>query len=256
MLEVVDENWHPAVSDNEDSILMPNVKNIELTIERIREALSYDPETGKIFWKICASRRIRPGDEAGIVKVVHTTVSDRMYRYITLDGQTTPAARFAWALHYGEWPQASVKYVDDNSENLKIENLQLARFPSEVVKKGDLRRYKMSKEASRHYGLKRYYGITGEDYGRMLADQRGVCAICNEPETAVTPNGTPKVMHVDHDHETGGVRALLCGNCNAMLGHAKDSPATLRAAADYIERHAAKVVSIGARRAGASDGET
>ena len=46
-------------------------------------------------------------------------------------------------------------------------------------------------------------------------------------------------MHVDHCHATGRIRALLCGACNGMLGLAKDKPATLRAAADYIEKHAA-----------------
>jgi hypothetical protein len=80
---------------------------------------------------------------------------------------------------------------------------------------------------SRTYHLKRRYGITAKDADAMLAAQAGVCAICLR-----APAG-----HVDHDHETGAVRALLCFNCNGGLGQFKDDPAVLRAAADYIEEH-------------------
>jgi hypothetical protein len=62
----------------------------------------------------------------------------------------------------------------------------------------------------------------------MLKDQGGSCAICRAAPAA----------HVDHDHETGAVRALLCFNCNGGLGQFRDDPAVLRAAADYVERHA------------------
>jgi hypothetical protein len=80
---------------------------------------------------------------------------------------------------------------------------------------------------SRTYHLKRRYGITAEEVDEMLAAQGGLCAICRN---------TP-ALHVDHDHETGLVRELLCFNCNGGLGQFKDDPAVLRAAADYVERH-------------------
>lgn len=47
-------------------------------------------------------------------------------------------------------------------------------------------------------------------------------------------NGRP---HVDHDHNSGKVRELLCGDCNRMLGCSHDDPTTLRRAAEYLERH-------------------
>lgn len=215
-------------------------KAINLSFEEVSEMLSYDPETGKIVWKITPSRRIKAGEEAGVVKHPNPK-SENRYRYITMKGVSTPASRIAWLLHYRFWPTDSVKYKDGDTLNTRIANLEAPMFPAVVEMKGDRRVYKMSKDAQRHYGLKRYYGLSGEEYGQMLADQKGVCAICNKPETAMF-NGQPKVMHVDHCHATNQIRALLCGSCNGMLGLAKDSPDTLRAAADYIEKHAAKTV--------------
>jgi hypothetical protein len=80
---------------------------------------------------------------------------------------------------------------------------------------------------SRTYHLKRRYGISAEDADAMLEAQGGLCAIC----------GAAPAGHVDHDHQTGAVRALLCFNCNGGLGQFRDDPAILRAAAEYIEEH-------------------
>jgi hypothetical protein len=80
---------------------------------------------------------------------------------------------------------------------------------------------------SRTYHLKRRYGITAEDADAMLAAQGGVCAICRS---------TP-ALHVDHDHDSGEVRALLCFNCNGGLGQFRDDPYLLRVAAFYVEGH-------------------
>jgi hypothetical protein len=80
---------------------------------------------------------------------------------------------------------------------------------------------------SRTYHLTRRYGITAAEADHMLRRQDGLCAICR----------TAPAAHVDHDHETSAVRALLCFNCNGGLGQFKDDPAVLRAAADYVEEH-------------------
>jgi len=74
------------------------------------------------------------------------------------------------------------------------------------------------------------YGLTPEQYDALLAEQDGKCAICR------TDDWPGKGPHVDHEHETGKVRGLLCGKCNVALGNMDDDPARLRAAADYLER--------------------
>ena len=94
---------------------------------------------------------------------------------------------------------------------------------------------------SRTYHLKRRYGITAEEADEMLAEQGGLCAICR----------TEPAAHVDHDHDTGGVRELLCFNCNGGLGQFRDDPEVLRAAAEYVERHRASRRPVSSRpRAG------
>lgn len=82
--------------------------------------------------------------------------------------------------------------------------------------------------------LKRTYGITIDDYERMLSDQGGCCAICHRPETGCAAK---KYFSVDHCHETGKVRGLLCSMCNLAIGYLNDHPGVIRRAAEYIERH-------------------
>jgi Recombination endonuclease VII len=91
----------------------------------------------------------------------------------------------------------------------------------------------------RDYMLQRLYGITLEQYDSMMAEQNGVCALCGRP---ADPNGVRAAsrLHVDHDHETQRVRALLCNRCNRGLGDFCDDPALMRRAADYIERNRAE----------------
>lgn len=83
----------------------------------------------------------------------------------------------------------------------------------------------------------RIYGITVEDFREMVERQAGLCAICGRPEMAVIA-GKSQTLSIDHDHETGRVRALLCSNCNTALGLFGDDSSRLRLAATYLETYA------------------
>ncbi len=85
---------------------------------------------------------------------------------------------------------------------------------------------------ARRYGLRRF-GITPEQYDAMLASQQFSCAICHTHQTAFK-----KRLAVDHNHETGKVRALLCDNCNKGIGCLQEDQAILAAAAAYLKEHA------------------
>jgi hypothetical protein len=88
-----------------------------------------------------------------------------------------------------------------------------------------------AKRRARDGHLRRKFGITVEDYERMLGEQDGGCAICGRPPK------TDVALHVDHDEVTGQVRALLCFSCNNLLGDVHDDPSLLRVAAEYLETH-------------------
>lgn len=77
-------------------------------------------------------------------------------------------------------------------------------------------------------GQLRKYGLTPESYAQLLDKQGGVCAICSKQEEG-------KRLAVDHDHESGKVRGLLCGQCNTGLGKFYDNVDTLSKAILYLQ---------------------
>lgn len=86
-------------------------------------------------------------------------------------------------------------------------------------------------ERRKNNNLQRLYGISFDEYNKMLDAQGGACAICGKP------SGTDKydILRVDHDHDTGEVRGLLCLNCNSMLGLSGDSIQILARSIEYLK---------------------
>ena len=89
---------------------------------------------------------------------------------------------------------------------------------------------------------KTLYGVSAEEFSRMLADQNGCCAICGEPPA------TGKVLCLDHDHATGLPRGLLCNRCNSGLGNFLDRQDFLEKAIAYLGRTKSRIIH---ERAGA-----
>lgn len=214
-------------------------KTIAITIEELRAKLSYDPATGVFVWLVDVSKNVKKGMEAGTTKAIRTSSKNGnviKYKYIRLQNLETPAARVAWAMHYGAWPEGNILFADKDSTNLKINNLEQARFPSVVTEKGGLKSRKMSRNTQRHYGLKRYYDLSLAEYGDMLVAQNGVCAICKKQERAVV-NGFHKPLAVDHNHSTGKIRGLLCSGCNQAIGLLCEDTSILANAIKYLDSH-------------------
>ena len=84
---------------------------------------------------------------------------------------------------------------------------------------------------SRRWNLRVNYGLEPEDYEEILKSQDHRCAVCLKHETEVPRQR----LYVDHCHDSGEVRGLLCSHCNAGIGNLMDSPALLREALRYVE---------------------
>lgn len=89
-----------------------------------------------------------------------------------------------------------------------------------------------ARRRNRESKLAKRYGISIEQYERMLADQSFKCAICGCPH-----DGDEGPLHVDHCHSSLRVRGLLCRPCNAGIGHFGDDQERLVQAAAYLERN-------------------
>jgi len=96
--------------------------------------------------------------------------------------------------------------------------------------------------AHRASHMRRNYDITLDQYDVMLKRQGGACAICKAEESryARVKDGSTRRLCVDHDHKTGKVRGLLCGDCNVALGAMKDSRENFLAAVAYLDQHKAE----------------
>jgi hypothetical protein len=83
--------------------------------------------------------------------------------------------------------------------------------------------------------------ITFEQYEELLKKQNNKCLICGEESKG-------RKLAVDHCHETGEVRGLLCGNCNQGLGLFKDDPELMQKAAEYVYTARAKAATSSPKR--------
>lgn len=91
---------------------------------------------------------------------------------------------------------------------------------------------------SKNTNLRLRYGITIDEYKKILASQNGVCAICKLPETTVHKrSGKIRDLAVDHCHDTGKIRGLLCGDCNRSLGMMKEDTWRLFSMVSYLSKH-------------------
>jgi hypothetical protein len=85
--------------------------------------------------------------------------------------------------------------------------------------------------------LRSAFGITLEDYERMFNEQKGMCAVCGCKETEIHPRSNAlRRLAVDHCHQTGRVRGLLCNRCNRAIGLFRDDPQIISNAINYLER--------------------
>jgi hypothetical protein len=86
-----------------------------------------------------------------------------------------------------------------------------------------------------NYRLNYKFNITIDKYNKILSDQNNCCNICKKHKDEFKNN-----LHVDHCHNTGKIRGILCFECNILLGKAKDNINTLNNAIDYLNNNNSK----------------
>lgn len=91
---------------------------------------------------------------------------------------------------------------------------------------------KRTSEYQRNWQLKVKFGITIDDYNKMLESQDYKCGICERHMTEFNKN-----LGVDHNHKTGDIRGLLCQFCNTGLGLFREDLNLIKKVCNYIERY-------------------
>lgn len=122
------------------------------------------------------------------------------------------------------WEEETKKRKEDKAKDKELHK-------KEIVRKKSRTPYQKKRD-----GKLRKYGIDHKHYERMLKAQGGRCAICGTNDY-----GSRGVLFVDHDHDTGDVRGLLCSRCNMVLGFVRDDVETLRKAAEYLDGYFRKI---------------
>lgn len=123
----------------------------------------------------------------------------------------------------------SKRYYEKNKKTI------LEKAKNSPAAKASRDRYRAkpeTKEKRRNNRLLSLYGLTTKEYEDMLVSQAYCCAACNTHQLELS---VP--LNVDHNHETGQVRGLLCGNCNRALGLIKDSAETLSNLIKYLQKY-------------------
>jgi len=101
--------------------------------------------------------------------------------------------------------------------------------------------YPRHRDREKNWNLRTKYGIGKDEYNVILEAQGGTCKICNKvghirkKGSRKGKAGTPIPLGVDHNHETGQIRGLLCLNCNTGIGHFKDDVDLIKKALKYLE---------------------
>jgi hypothetical protein len=92
--------------------------------------------------------------------------------------------------------------------------------------------YEKRKERNREFRLRRQFGLPLGEHKLLLEKQNYTCPICHRHQKDL-----PRNLSLDHCHTTGQIRGLLCLNCNAALGHTRDSITILKEMINYLKKY-------------------
>lgn len=123
----------------------------------------------------------------------------------------------------------NLKHREKDKERRSLESSKIRKRELEKIRY--YKNWQKFQDKRKNIELKKNYNITLEEYNNLLKEQSYCCAICNKHESECKQK-----LHVDHDHLTGKIRGLLCGNCNPGLGLFKDNKHLLFKAYKYLNK--------------------
>lgn len=126
-----------------------------------------------------------------------------------------------------KWAREHRDQMNANQAKYRADHLEECREASRKWARENRERLRRDKWLQR-------YGVTAEWYDATLEAQHGGCAICGTKQPS--KNERVRYFSVDHDHETGQPRGLLCAAHNLMLGLVSDQPELLEVAAAYLRK--------------------
>jgi len=100
-----------------------------LTLERLREVLAYNPQSGLLVWKVANSRRVSVGDIAG-------SLDNNGYIVIRIDRRIYKAHRLAWFLVMGDWPKVTIDHINGVPADNRWSNLREATYSQNNASRG------------------------------------------------------------------------------------------------------------------------
>ena len=156
----------------------------------------------KDFWAFVADVKVKPDGKVNLMPLDQ--------------GKKIDVGNFYWST-----PTASVEHRSSKAAAMK--EWRAARLEA-------------NEDYFRDAEYQKRYGVSLEWYNERLAEQDGKCAICRFPETTKI-RGKLIRLAVDHCHDTGKARALLCKECNGALGQLHHDPVRIAAALAYVEHH-------------------
>lgn len=124
--------------------------------------------------------------------------------------------------------QKEQEWRDANREKLRERSREWA--------KANPRPRRSTPEKDRASSIRRKYGLSPEDFQAKLQSQGGLCAICGNT-LILPPDKGSRLVVVDHDHQTGAVRGLLCRLCNVGIGSLGDDITVIEAAVAYLRKY-------------------
>lgn len=124
----------------------------------------------------------------------------------------------------------SARYIQSEKGKAWKREYEKTKTYRSVQNKWKKKDYKRNPDVYHKYSIKKY-GMTKEQWELLFEQQNGKCSICS-----VLFSGSTRRPAVDHDHNTGAVRALLCSKCNTALGLLNEDISIMQSMINYVER--------------------